>query len=167
MVGVFGFTVCKILISFLIQFQWNFQECLFAWSSQFLLIYTGMICHASVILGLKIANFCENRITIHKKFISCTNFLDLYRLARGTLNLLDVCLSVCRCVHHISVFQTFSWTSLEILTWEIQYMNLSCGNTDQVQLWFRLTEFYRSYAPFEIIQFSRLFSDILWDIDLK
>ena len=117
MVGVFGFTVCKILISFLIQFQWNFQECLFAWSSQFLSI-TGMICHASVILGLKIANFCENRIKIHKKFISCTNFLDPYRLARGTLNLLAVCLSVCWCVHHISVFQTFFWTSLEILTWK-------------------------------------------------
>ena len=87
-----GSLCARFWYHFLSNFNETFQECLFAWSSQFLSI-TGMICHASVILGLKIANFCENRIKIHKKFISCTNFLDPYRLARGTLNLLD-CLSV-------------------------------------------------------------------------
>ena len=88
-----------------------------------------------------------------------SSLLVPYRLAGGTLSLLAVCLSVSQSVspsvrlsvRHTSVFRTFLCCLLRYWL-EIYHMNLSWHNTDQVRVWLRLTQFYRSYCP--LLKFS-------------
>ena len=63
-------------------------------------------------------------------------------------------LSVCLSVHSVSVHSVFrTFLSRPLRYWlEIQYMNLSWHNTDQVRVSSRLTNFYRSYCP--LLKFS-------------
>ena len=103
MVGVFGFTQDSDIISYPISMKLSGMLICMKFSVP--VDYRHDLSCISD-FGVKNSNFfCENKIKIHKKLISCTNFLDRYRLARGTLNLLAVCLFVCPSVGVPITFQ--------------------------------------------------------------
>ena len=105
--------------------------------------------------GSKISTSCTNFVffgSIGKTrwppglWLAETFLLVPYRLAGGTLSLLAVCQSICPSVCHTSVFRTFLCRLLRYWL-EIWYMKLSWHYTDQVRVWSRSTDFYRSYCP--------------------
>ena len=101
--------------------------------------------------------------------------LMYYRTSLSVVNLRQVLLELCPFWNleywKYTVFRTFL---LHALTYwvEILHMTLFYCTTDQVPVSSICVNFCRSYAPFgtqntENIQFSALFSDMLWLIELK
>ena len=111
--------------------------------------------------------YCTTKMSIegirHSLILgSWSDLLVPYRLAGGTINLLPVRPSV----RNTSVFRTFLCRLMRYW-FEIWYMNSSWHKTDQVWVSPCLTYFQWSYCPLLKFSFSRFFSAVFWDIDLK